>query len=85
MFAYWTKELRISKQSLYKLVYGRELTLVMDHKSYRGTIIEKLLKIIDKVLQLREMVRRTIQKAQAELNRKFKGKLQRNFQKGELV
>jgi len=57
----------------------------MDHKSYRGTIIEKLLKIIDKVLQLREMVRRTIQKAQAELNRKFKGKLQRNFQKGELV
>ena len=74
MFAYWTKELRILKQSSYKLVYSREPTLVMNYKSYGGSIIERLLKIIDKVPQLREMVKRTIWKVQAELNRKFEGK-----------
>jgi len=42
-------------------------------------MIERLLKITDKILQLREMARRTICKAQAELDRKFEGKSQRNF------
>ena len=75
LFAYWTKELRISKQSSYKLVYGKEPTLVIDNGPYRRIIIERLLEIMDKVSQLREMARRTIRKAQVELDRKFEGKL----------
>ena len=63
MFTYWIKELRISKQSLYKLVYSRELMLVMNYRPHEGLIIERLLEITDKVSQLREMVRRTIHKA----------------------
>jgi len=63
LFAYQTKELRILKQLPYKLVYGRESTLVMDYESHGGSIIERLLEIMDKVLQLREMARRTIYKA----------------------
>ena len=79
MFAYQTKELRISKQSSYKLVYEREPTLIMDYKLHKGSIIERLLKITDKIPQLRERARRIIRKAQVELDRKFEGKLQRNF------
>jgi len=85
LFAYRTKELRISKQSPYKLVYGKEPTLVMDYGPYGGSIIERLLEITEKVPQLREAARKAIQKAQAELDRKFEGKPQRSFQKGELV
>ena len=54
LFAYRTKELRISKQSPYMLVYGREPTLVMDYKKYGDSIMERLLEITEKVLQLRE-------------------------------
>jgi len=79
LFAYQTKELRISKQSSYKLVYEREPTLIMDYKLHKGSIIERLLKITDKIPQLRERARRIIRKAQVELDRKFEGKLQRNF------
>src|SRR6266498_4021823 len=49
LFAYRIKELRISKQSPYKLVYGKELTLVMDYGPYGGTIIERLLEITEKI------------------------------------
>ncbi len=55
------------------LVYGQKLTLVMNYEKYGGSIMEKLLEIIEKVLQLREAVRRIIQKSQAELDRKFEG------------
>src|SRR6266508_3024986 len=85
LFAYRIKELRISKQSPYILVYGKEPTLVMDYGPHGGSIIERLLEITEKMPQLREAARRTIQKAQAELDRKFEGKPQRSFQKGELV
>jgi len=57
----------------------------MDYEPYKGLIIERLLKITDKVPQLREIAWRIIRKAQAELDRKFEGKLQKNFQKGELI
>jgi len=63
LFTYRTKELRISKQSLYKLVYERKSILVMDYGPYGETIIKRLLKITDKVPQLKEMVRKTIRKA----------------------
>ena len=63
LFVYQTKELRISKQSSYKLVYGRESTLFMNYRSHKGSIIERLLEITDKIPQLREMIRRTIHKA----------------------
>src|SRR6266540_316050 len=59
LFTYRTKEFRILKQSLYMLVYEQELTLVMDYGKHRGFIMERLLKIIEKVPQLREAARRT--------------------------
>ncbi len=77
--------MRILKQSPYKLVYGKEPTLVIDYGPHGGSIIERLLEIMEKVSQLREAARRAIWKAQAELDRKFKGKPQQSFQKGELV
>ncbi len=63
LFAYRTKELRISKQLPYMLVYGRETTLVMDYRKHGDSIIERLLEITEKVSQLREAARRTIQKS----------------------
>ncbi len=62
LFAYRIKELRISKQSLYMLVYRRKLTLIMDYKKHEGFIMKKLLKITEKILQLKEAARRVIQK-----------------------
>ncbi len=67
------KELRISKQSSYMLVYGRKPTLVMDYGKHEGSIIERLLEITEKVSQLREVAKRAIWKSQAKLDRKFKG------------
>jgi len=55
LFAYQTKELRISKQLPYKLVYGRKPTLVINYGSHGGSIIERLLEIINKVSQFREL------------------------------
>jgi len=49
LFAYQTKKLRISKQTSYKLVYRKKLILIMNYKSHRKIIIERLLKIIDKI------------------------------------
>ncbi len=85
LFAYRTKELRISKQSPYILVYGRELILVMDHGKHKGSIMERLLEITEKVPQIREAARRAIRKSQAELDKSFKGMKTQEFQKGELV
>ena len=42
------------------LVYGQELTLVMDYEKYGGSIMKKLLKITEKVLQLRKVTKRII-------------------------
>ena len=60
LFTYQTKELRISKQLLYKLVYRRKSSLIIDYGLYEDLIIKRLLKITDKVPQLREMARRII-------------------------
>jgi len=60
LFTYRTKELRISKQLPYILVYGRKPILVMDYGKYEGSIMERLLKITEKVSQLREAARRAI-------------------------
>jgi transposase InsO family protein len=84
LFAYRTKELRISNKSPYVLVYGREPTMVMD-ESNRSSIIERLLEITDKVPQLRESARRAIKKAQEELEHKFQKGKEIIFKKGELV
>ncbi len=73
LFAYKMKEFRISKQLPYMLVYERKPTLVMDYRKHEGSIMERLLEITEKVPQLREAARRTIQKSQAELDRKFEG------------
>ena len=53
------------------LVYEKELTLVMDYSKNGSSIMERLLEITERVLQLREVARRVIQKSQAELDRKF--------------
>ncbi len=78
-FAYRIKKLKISKQSSYMLVYGREPTLVMDHRKHGSSIMKRLLKITEKVPQLREAARRAIWKSQAELNRKFEGMKTQEF------
>ena len=67
------------------LVYRREPTLVMDYGKYGGSIMERLLKIIEKVPQLKEAARRAIRKSQVELNRKFEEMKIQEFQKGDLV
>ena len=85
LFTYRTKELRISKQLPYMLVYEREPTLVMDYGKHEGSIMERLLEITEKVPQLRETARRTIRKSQAELDKRFEGTKTQEFQKGELV
>src|SRR6266540_7235411 len=85
LFAYRTKELKISKQSPYMLVYERESILVMDYGKHGDSIMKRLLEITKKVPQLREAARRAIRKSQAELDRKFEGMKTQEFQKGELV
>ncbi len=55
------------------LIYEWELILVMDYEKHGGSIIERLLKITEKVSQLREAARKIIQKSQVELDRKFEG------------
>ncbi len=67
------------------LVYEREPTLVMNYKRHGGFIMKRLLKIIEKVSQLREAARRIIRKSQAELDKKFEGIKTQEFQKGDLV
>ena len=67
------------------LVYEQELTLVMDYGKYEGFIIERLLKITEKVPQLRETAKRAIRKSQAELDKKFQGIKTQEFQKRNLV
>ncbi len=67
------------------LVYRQELTLVMDYEKHGGSIMKRLLKITEKVPQLREVARRAIQKSQAKLNRKFEGMKTQAFQKGNLI
>ena len=79
LFAYRTKELRISKQSPYMLVYGREPTLVIDYGKHGDSIMERLLEITEKVPQLREAARRTIRKSQAELDKRFEGMKTQEF------
>ncbi len=56
----------------------------MDNPSKGQELIERLLEINDKVLQLRTNARRAIKKAQAKLEKTFKGK-EIKFQKGNLV
>ncbi len=67
------------------LVYGWKLTLVMDYEKHGGSIMERLLKITEKVPQLRKAARRAIRKSQAKLDRKFEEMKIQEFQKGDLV
>jgi len=53
------------------LIYGWEPTLVMDYGKHEDFIMKRLLEITEKILQLREAIRRAIQKSQAELDKKF--------------
>ena len=63
LFAYRIKELRISKQLPYMLVYGKESILVMDYGKHEGSIMKRLLEITEKVSQIREVARRAIWKS----------------------
>ncbi len=56
----------------------------MDNPSKGQELIERLLEIIDKILQLRINARRAIKKAQAKLEETF-NKKEVKFQKGDLV
>ncbi len=67
------------------LVYEKESTLVMNYGKHRSSIMKRLLKITEKVSQLREVARKVIQKSQAELDRKFERMKIQEFQKEDLV
>ncbi len=45
------------------LVYRREPTLVINYGKHKGSIMERLLEITEKVSQLREAARRAIRKS----------------------
>ena len=62
LYVYRTKELRISKVSPYKMVYGKEPKMIID-KMNESSIIERLLEITDRVPQLRESAKRAIRKS----------------------
>src|ERR1043166_5884074 len=84
LFAYRIKPLRISKQTPYMLMYGREPKLAMNKPSKAKTLVERLLEIMEKVLQLRGSARKTIKEAQDKLNQAF-GSYKQIFAKGDLV
>ena len=67
------------------LVYRQKPILVMDYEKYEDFIMKRLLKITEKVSQLREAARRAIRKSQAELDKRFEGMKTQEFQKGDLV
>src|SRR6266542_4410996 len=84
LFSYQTRKLRITGQLPFTLVYGKNTILAMDNPSKGQELIERLLEITDKVLQLRTNVRRAIKKAQAKLEETF-NKKEVKFQKDDLV
>src|SRR6266508_4168406 len=84
LFSYWTRELRITGQPPFTLVYGKNPVLAMDNPSKGQELIERLLEITDKVSQLQTNARRAIKKAQKKLEETF-NKKEVKFQKGNLV
>jgi len=84
LFLYWTRELRVTGQPSFTLVYEKNPVLVMDSSSKGQELIERLLEITDKVLQFRTNARRAIKKAQAKLEETF-NKKEVKFQKDDLV
>jgi len=78
------RELRVIGQPPFTLVYRKNPVLAIDSLSKGQELIERLLEITDKVLQLRTNARRAIKKAQAKLEETF-NKKKVKFQKGDLV
>ena len=74
LFSYQTRELRVTGQPLFTLVYGKNPVLAMDSSSKGQELIERLLEITDKVPQLRTNARRAIKKTQAKLKETFNKK-----------
>jgi len=52
LFSYQTCEFRVTGQSPFTLVYGKNLILAMNSSSKGQELIERLLEITDKVSQL---------------------------------
>ena len=77
--------MRIIKQSLYYLVYGRLPKLPVDEARGYQTLMGRLLQIIDKVPQLRNKTKETICTAQEKLDKSFEEDRQKLFKKGDLV
>ena len=50
LFSYRTRELRVTGQLPFTLVYGKNLVLAMDSSSKGQKLIERLLEITDRVL-----------------------------------
>jgi len=87
LWAYRTKELKITRQSPYKLVFGLEpkmaqnlVGLDLQNKS----ILDRLLAITDKVPQLRQSAKRALKENQLKIKEKF-GEITPKFEKGDLV
>src|SRR6266498_5223509 len=58
LFSYQTRELRVTGQPPFTLVYGKNPVLAIDSPSKGQELIERLLEITDKVPQLRTNARR---------------------------
>src|SRR6266496_850088 len=84
LFLYQTRELRITDQPPFTLVYRKNPVLAMDSPSKGQELIERLLEITDKVPQLQTNARRAIKKVQTKLEEIF-NKKEVKFQKGDLV
>ncbi len=84
LFSYQTRELKITGQPPFTLVYKKNLILAMNSSSKRQELIERLLEITDKVSQLQINARRAIKKTQTKLKETF-NKKEVKFQKGDLV
>ncbi len=63
LFLYQTRELRVTGQPLFTLVYKKNPVLAMDSPSKGQELIKRLLEITDKVSQLRTNTKRVIKKA----------------------
>ena len=86
--------MKITGRLPFQLMYGREPTLARDvygglqrslNVSNQETLVERLLEITDKVLQLRTSARKSIKLIQEKLEEKFREKKETKFQKGDLV
>ncbi len=56
---------------MYILIYKKKFILIMNYRKHEGLILERLLEIMKKVLQLKKIAKKVIWKSQTKLDKKF--------------